>query len=374
MSSWSQDNFAAFCKMRIMSKHPESKLAEYLKFVGLKFHPFDQLEASADSRLISYDIGHEVGERAWKSKDSLLAGKSGSGRTAIAERLLYDCRVGKNSSSIFPICLREGELASDSMQDQVVRAAAAETLLELAYRPWKFEDLEFENKANLVAAIESAAAGIFDQFLPQILKAGSHLPIAEFVDPPARALPRPSNSRIVKEMARQMQKLNQADNLASKSFPSILDIIPGILGLEEVKLIADFSKSPDPKQLGELDRLRDRLSRKIEVSKVILAPVGSGLKGQEAELISWYPDQLIDVLRSRMRVASGGEFDSFNAICDPGISEIEDKIIDETASRGHHTPRAVVSLAKTLLELQAQSGDQLVSRETFARAVKREFD
>ena len=75
-----------------------------------------------------------------------------------------------------------------------------------------------------------------------------------------------------------------------------------------------------------------------------------------------------------MGTASGGDFDSFDAISDPGLMNTEEQIFEQTADRGHRTPRAVVSLAKTLLELQAQSGDkQLINSETFQEAVKKEF-
>ena len=359
--------------MHIMSKPVESKLEVYLKSVGLQFHPFDQLQASADPRLKSYIIGHEVADRAWESGDCLIAGESGSGRTAITEKLLDECRIGTDNKEIFPICLREGDLTSDSIQDRAIRATAVEALLELAYQPGKFEVLSDKDRTDLVGSIESAAPGILDYFLPKILREGSHLPIVKFADLPAETLPNYPDQSRARKVAKQMQKLSQPEKLIGRSSPSILDIIPGIFGLKEIKLIADFSAAPDQKQLAELDGLRDRLSQRSSVSKVILAPAKPESGGQETILINWYSDQLINVLESRLRAASGGDFNSFNAISDPGSRYIEEEIVEEAADRGHFTPRAVLSLARTLLELQAQSGKILMSSDIFQQAVEKEF-
>lgn len=359
--------------MRIMSKQVESKLARYLESVGLRFHPFDQLEASADRRLKSYIIGHQAIDDAWASDDCLLIGGSGSGRTTVAERLLDNCRIGSDATEIFPICLRGHDLDSGQIAINTARAAAVETLLEVAYQPEKFEDLGNTNRADLVGAVESVNPGILDYFLPKILKAGSYLPVAKFADPPAEILPNYPDPKRVERMVKEMQKLNRTMNLSGES---ILDIVPGILGLAEIKLIADFPKAPGQEQFAELEHLHNSLSRKGKVSKVILAPAGPESGNREAELISWFPDQLVDVLESRLRAASGGDFDSFDAISDPGLIYVEGEIVDETAAYGHRTPRAVVSFAKTLLELQARSGNKKsnkISSETFNKAVEKEF-
>lgn len=347
-----------------------SKMAEYLESVGLQFHPFDQLEASADSRLTSYLIEHEVADKAWKSDDCSLVGESGSGRTAIAEGLLHDCRVGRDISEIFPILLRKNDQASGHGLE---RPAAIEALLQLAYQPEKFEVLGYKDRADLVGAIESASPGILDYFLPKFITTGSHLPVCEFFDPPSETLPNhPSQQRVI-ELAGQMRKLGQPENLA-RSVPSILDIVPAIFGLTGIKLIADFKESPTRGQLEELDRFYDSLSQQSIVSKVILVPAGPESGGQEAELINWSPEQLVDVLSCRIKRASGGEFNSLDGISDLGLDDIENKIVNEAAVRGHRTPRAVLSLAKTLLELQAQSGaESLISSDTFQQAVKKEF-
>lgn len=359
--------------MRIMSKPVESKLAEYLESVGLRFHPFDQLEASADPRLSSYIIRHETADKAWNSKDCLIAGESGSGRTAIAEELLYNCRMGTDNTEIFPICLREAELTSaDSIKDQAVRAAAVEALLEVAYQPEKFEDLGDKDRADLVGAIESAAPGTLNQFLPQILGTGSHLPVVRFADPPAETLPNYPNPDRVRRMAKKMWELNRTKNLSGES--SILDIVPAILGLPEIKLIADFQETPNQEKLAELDHLHNDLSNKGKVSKVILVPAGPESGNRDEELINWSPDQLTDVLRARMKRASEGHFYSLDAFSDPGMINIEDEIIEEVSRRGHYTPRAALSLAKTLLELQSQSGNMSqISADTFQKAVEKEF-
>lgn len=363
-----------------MSKSAESKAAKYLGIVGLQFHPFDRLEASADPRLLSYNIDHPIIHKAWAGDDCLLVGESGSGRTAIAEKLLYDCRVGKNRSRKFPIRLSGAELTSPekSIQDLAVYAAAVEMLMQLAYEPWEFEDLEPKGRSALVAAVESAAPGILNHFLPQILQEGSHLPIAKFADPPAETLPIPSDRERVRKMARQMRELNQAEDEAGGSPTSILEIVPGLLGFDEIKLVVDFQTVPSQSRLEELDDFHNRLNRAGKVSRVTLFPLGSNQGGRRYVdgFIIWSKKQLTQVLRARLFWASEGDFDSLSAISDPSISKVEDHVVDAAWGRGSQTPRAVLSLAKTLLELTVESTDRKrlqITKKVFDEAVNKEY-
>ena len=74
--------------------------------------------------------------------------------------------------------------------------------------------------------------------------------------------------------------------------------------------------------------------------------------------ISWQPDQLIEILRTRIRVASGGEFDNLDAISDPGLRHIERTLVEHARP----LPREVLALANHLLiehSRRREAGDRL---------------
>lgn len=367
-----------------MQKPEQASLSKFLKSVGLDHHPFEPLEASADRRLNQHSIEHPVLSDAWARDVCFIVGEPGSGRTTVVEQLLYDCRIGKtgkNNSRKFPVRLTGKELISGkSIQDQTVRAAAVETMLELAYEPWKFEDLGDKDRADLVAALESAAPGILAHFLPQIEKSGSLLPLAEYTDLPASALPGKGDPERVIKMARQIGELSRSESRADKAPPSILDIVPGLLGFDEVKLMADFQTIPRPERLDELDSFRDRLRQAgKEVTLVTLVPPGSNSGGRRYVdgFTTWSKEKLVEVLRARIKYASDENFASLGAISDPSIYHVEDYIVEAVWERERQTPRDVLSLAKTLLELKAESASKkspLINREVLQTAVKKEFN
>lgn len=365
-----------------MPKPELTSLSKYLKSVGLEHHPFEPLEASADWRLNQHSIEHPLLFDAWERDDCFIAGPPGSGRTTVVEQLLYECRLGKtykNNSRKFPVRLTGLELISGkSIQDQAVRAAAVETMLELAYQPWEFEDLGDKDRADLVDAIESAAPGILNQFLPQIEELGSLIPLAEFSDLPASTLPGKADPERVRKMARQIGQLSRSEGRADKVPPSILDIVPGILGFNEIKLVADFQTTPSPDRLDELDSFHDELWKAgKKASLVTLVPLESNPGGRRyaENFTTWSEEQLVEVLRTRVKVASDGNFNGLSAISDPSMPrDVEAEIVDESWKRGRQTPRDVLSLAGRVLECRnyAKKAPQ-ISIETFREAVKKEY-
>lgn len=338
-----------------MQKPEQTGLSKYLESVGLEHNPFKPLEASADRRLISRLIDNEVFSDAWTRDDFFIVGPSGSGRTTVVEQLLYECRIGEDNSRKFPVRLSGTELTSEkSIQDLASHAAAVETMLGLAYEQWKFEELGDKDRADLVDAIELGVPGILDHFLPQIEKSGSLIPLAEFADLPASALLGKAEPKRVREMARQIGQLSRSENRADKTPPSILDIVPGLLGFNEIKLVADFQTTPSPDRLDELDSFHDELWQAgKKTSLVTLVPLESNPGGRRyaENFMTWSKEQLAEVLRTRVKVASDGNFNGLSAISDPSMPrDVEAEIVDESWKRGRQTPRDVLSLAKRVLE------------------------
>lgn len=349
------------------------QFAEYLETVGLRFNPFGSLEASSDPNLISYLVNNEAFEKAWQSEgDSRITGESGSGRTAVAERLAYECRTASDRKKVFPVLLGgEQDLLTGNLETAVNRTAGLGVLLEVVYHPERFEGLNSGERLDVIHAIETAAPGAINHLLPQVIRKGSMKPLSELIDPSSSMLPNQPSAGNIKNLAGEIIKLNNPAE--GKSSPSIFDIITTHFGFTEIKLIADFPSEPTRESLGELDRIGDVASKEAKVSKVVLSPAEEDHQSQIS--IDWSPEQLSGILRARIGAASNGSFESLDGLSDPSLTHIEDKIVTEAGNRGKKTPRSVISLAARLLSESAKSPDSLwwISQETFRNAVNNEF-
>lgn len=349
------------------------QLAEYLEAVGLSFNPFDGLEASADSRLISYLIDNEAFEKIWQSKgDYNLGGESGSGRTAIAERMAYECRTASDGKHIFPVILGESNLLAGDMKRSFYAAAGLGVLLEAVYHLEKFDRQSPAERLEMINAIETAAPGAINHLLPQVVQKESLKPLSDLIDSSSSMLPNQPSANKIRQLANQIMDLNKSE--AGKSVPSIFDIITGPFGLSEIKLIADFSHGPSRDDLMELDRVGDVLSGKTNVLKVVMAPSGENL--QSPMILDWSSKQLEKILETRIGVASGGKLGSLDVLSDPSFVNVESKIVEAAVEHGKTTPRAVISLANRLLfegALDSGSIIRQIDGKTFRKAVEKEF-
>ena len=79
--------------------------------------------------------------------------------------------------------------------------------------------------------------------------------------------------------------------------------------------------------------------------------------------MAWVPERLAEVLAARLRVASDGEFDSLDALCTPGMHDVNRRL---AATARPAVPREVLALAGRMLVEHVRRppvGDLLESRD-----------
>jgi len=81
----------------------ESILRAWLDWLGLRFNPFQSLDAAADTRLGEYLVEHEVLASIWGDWNSFVFAPAGGGKTALRVRTSQACWVGQATNHPFPI-------------------------------------------------------------------------------------------------------------------------------------------------------------------------------------------------------------------------------------------------------------------------------
>ena len=366
---------------------PEEKLQDWLQEVGLEFNPFLPLDASEDSRLSTYLVGHEAFADLWGDWSAILLAPAGGGKTAFRVRLAYACRAGEDGRAVFPIVYRfpHGPLTWEAHLEAIGRAAAHELLLTLAWRPGLFERLGQADRQEVHRAIEWNAPGLLDQLLPQIRRVGSPKPIVQLYDLSAGHLPNPPSPERVRALCDDLQALPLVSSPPSPSerFDHLRSLLSK-LGYQAVYLLVDdvdAHKEVQQDLRTGLKWLRPLLENAptLEERGVYLKlflPQGFEIVREDDKLltsqtkfvkIEWARQQLVQMLQSRVRVASKGEFHSLDAVSNPALHHLE-----ETLAEQAHNPRALLDLSNTLLlaHVRREKPGALLDEQDLASALE----
>jgi hypothetical protein len=345
------------------------KLNDWLKAVGLEFNPFLPLEAGADSRLSTYLVGHEDFATLWGDWPAFLFAPAGGGKSAFRVRLAYACRAGEDGRRIFPIVyhLPRGPLSFDEHLHAINRAAAHELLLELAWRPGRFEMLGPKMRQEVRRLFDWNEPGLLDRFLPQLREDGSPMPIVQACDPSAAHLPNPPAPSHVRALCDALQALPKAIDAPSprERFNHLLHVSLALLKRQAVYILVDsVDAHPEtiqaPAEAFEwlcplVDHSSTWVKRNVFLKLFLPEELGNFLQDKPNSLtiqiksakIKWTPERLVQMLQARVQVASGGKFGSLDAISSPVLHRVEETLIEKAAP----IPRELLVLAgRVLLE------------------------
>lgn len=338
---------------------------------GLRFNPFQHLDAGADPRIAHYLVGHQAFQEIWGDWPTFLFAPAGGGKTAFRARLARACRTGQDGRRIFSVIYsvpRPRDPLTPAPDEEYFEALlnymALSLLLRLVYRPHHFLDLNPSVKEQVRSVLEHNLPTPLSYYLAQLEESGSLAPIIRAYDPTAFDLPgKPLAERIL-SFCRAMRET--AFNADEENYPTdpftrfdqFKQLLKQILAYEAIYILVDgvdaHVQTPsavvsllDP----VLARLREWQSQSIFMKfflpeelhpllkesypKVLTAP-------SRVIIIKWEAQSLVEVIRERLRVASGGMFSSLKAISTP---DIENQVELRLAELVYPTlPREVIHL------------------------------
>jgi hypothetical protein len=344
----------------------ETNMQKWLAAVGLgKTNPFARWDAGADPDLSNYLVRHDVFRTIWHDSPSVVFAPLGGGKSAFRVRLSYACRVEEDERRVFPILYlapKPTALDLETHLESILRNAAQELLLALAYRPGRFTVLDDAGKQAVRRTLDQNDPGLLSEYLPKLKRAGTLVPLIKTFDPSAAHLPAPARPEQVRSLCATLEGLAAVSEVppVRQRFAELINLLLGLLGFEAIYILVDgvdafIETGSEPDRAVEvvqplLQEMKDWADQRVflklflptELSQ-LLSPL---TKQAKTATIRWVEESLIDVLRTRLRAASRGEFDSLDAISDKSIHGIvESKLLKAIPP----LPRDLLVLANQLV-------------------------
>lgn len=331
---------------------PNTQRIDWLQSLGLDFDPFEHLDAGQDPHLSDYLIKHGSFDRMTAKEPVILLAPAGGGKTAFRVRLAAACRAEEGGRRIFPLTFLfpapeslEMPLDEGRYFEILGRSAAQELLLHLAHRAYRFSRLEPSLQQSLKGVLQEKLP--LEYYLEQVENTGSLDPLIDAFDPTARRLPNPPLPETLRAFCRTLRglvPLPGKSGSAQERFHTLVELLLRRLGFEAIFILVDGADAYDARPEKVLSLLEPMLRRTAEwteeavfvkyflpvkldplIPKRItpLTNICSVVK------IKWTREELVQVLRERLRVASGNLFDSFRAIGTPDLPREAEAVLAE---------------------------------------------
>lgn len=361
------------------------------KELGLHFDPFRYLDAGADPHLPAYLVDHGAFGALWGNWPSFLFAPVGGGKTAFRVRLARACRVEQDGKRVFPVVFHvprpeDLELLREELYfEALLNEAAAALLLELAYRPGRFLDLDTSLREDVRVALDQNLPGHLDYYIAQLEESGSMEPLSRAFDPTAVGLPGEPLPERIGSLCAAMRET------AVRPMPSpgpltrleqMIALLKDSLGYEAIYILADGVDAyvQEPSVAARLlkpllVRTRAWSEQALFVKYFLPNELVPRIKEEyqslltppsKVAIIRWGVDSLVEVVRERLRVASEGMFDSLTAISLPDASDQVEKCIAKTARPA--IPREVIRLVRRVFI------EHIKRVGSYGRLEQRDFD
>jgi len=193
----------------------------WLETIGLSFDPFSALEASSDSHLSSYFIGHEAFNVAWGNWNSIIFAPGGGGKTALRAHVIQSFWVGQETNRPFPISYlppyTKWGHTKPSLEEHILsisQSGSEYLLLALVHRPhWYFRLSEAEKQIVKNALVWNLPGPILS-YLKPCRESGSLDPLREKF-PPVSLPPDPPEVNVLYDFIDALtEKIPLSENLA----------------------------------------------------------------------------------------------------------------------------------------------------------------
>lgn len=374
-------------------QHPQQPIRgsekRFLQMLGFQFDPFQHLEASADSHLVDYMVGHEVFAAAWDATPSLIFAPPGGGKTAMRLYTERACWSSFGPRHPFPILhqpalgdMDEQEFPLEEHCRRLAQSAARSLLLGLAIQPERLLDCsphERRRVGNVLAALPRHVTHYANTLRAtgDVTALVQRLGRTAWFGAPVRLAP--------EKLDAFCTALSAVDSV-TQSLPGdgcqqlveIGGVLIDVLGYRCVYLLIDgIDALPESAQtpaagarwLHSLLAAAEGLAARQFFVKGFLPSGYEGILNSSRNghrtlfaqtSLSWSPELLAELIRRRVAVASGGAFGSLDAISSPALRDVETLISKRVPS----LPREAIVFVGELLRRAAQdAGDSGISLE-----------
>jgi hypothetical protein len=356
--------------------------APWLRELGLRFDPFEYLEASADPRLGDYVVGQEAFAVAWDDAPALVFAPAGGGKTAMRIYATRACWVGLGGAHPFPIPYILANHTPDrppSPEDhlrELTRAGARALLIGLLFRPERFFQLESADRHAVTALLWDALPSPLPRYLAIARGRNGLVEVSRHVEPGynlAHPPDRPALLALCDALAESLPAV-AATSPPAEQFAQLTALLRGPLGFRSVYIMVD-ALDAFPETLRSptvaVAWLEWMLTQAMPwaTQQIFL----KGFLPTETELafathtsaistairharLNWTAPMLAELIRRRVYVASAGEFGSLDAVCGPDVRDIETQLIRALPAAARLPREALVLVGRVLYEYARRLG------------------
>ncbi len=330
--------------------NPGRDIDEWLGSVfGLKFDPFRHPNATEDVRLHEYLVEHELFDGLYQASASLVFAPAGGGKSAFRVRLARACRVGEGGRRLFPVVydLPKSVITASARElwrahaVAMLRAGAHELFLRLAYHPFEFDQLALEDQQRVVAVLKAWLQPSFNNVLERVIDCASLEDLALGYDATARWSNPPDETALRSfRQALTTVALVEDQQASPPTWDEYIELIVARLGYEAIYVLVDgVDAYPETFEQPErtwnllqplLDRLGAFAKRDVFLKAFLPLEMEASCPLTESvarDRIVWSPDSLRLLLQRRMEAASGMAPAGLNMLGDPGLFDLEERVI-----------------------------------------------
>ncbi len=397
---------------------PEASVDAYIKQpeIGLIYDPFREPDAGADRRLPEYFVvDRSVSEVLWSDQHALVVAGAGAGKSAARAWLAHDCRLRRNGRRLLAVIFNApspqdvGGIPPNPARFTValLRAAVRALLVELLYQPQLLDavDAEAHRQLRAIEAHRQLRAILEDDlgwglaYVSEIIADGGLDALISLVDPTAFGLAAQPSAERVQATWKGLVALDPGPGSRpqrpEERWSRFVTFVIGALGYEALYLLVDgldayptLADDPD-RAIAMMAPLfgDDQLWADRPVFIKAFLPTGGerSLKLYSSALlttnplratISWTRDDLIRMVRQRLRAASRGALGSFSGISSPELGDAETEIVIELEKAGLMMPRDAIRVAELMLveHVRRRGAPIYLEYEDLGRALLRHLD
>ncbi|BAJ65022.1 hypothetical protein [Anaerolinea thermophila] len=359
---------------------------------GFAFDPFEHLEASQDVHLHRYLVGHRDWSAVLAEQPHVVFSPPGGGKTALRLYLYRTCWTGGQGQRPFalhyslPDCwefhtlaslaqLSEEELYQQHLS-QMVRMGARSLFFGSCYFPVLFLH-------HCPPAQRAALAQFIDHVAPEtrwyleVIRETKNPNTAAVHAGNAFVLNHQPDFALLEAFLREWEKALKGEKSTApfssslEAFEQELFLIREVLGFPGIFILMDGVDGMTAYQRLDARKVLKPLLRRIpewgeqdiflkaflpeEVHEVLEEDLREVLNQFPPLFIRWQVSDLIELLQARIRVATGGAFDSFASVAAPPLcyEEVE-RILVSMLPEHRLLPREALTLVSELLNAYTQ--------------------
>lgn len=333
-----------------VSADPDDEIDEWLnRAFGLEFDPFRHLNATEDFRLHEYLVDHELFGTLYQDSVSLVFAPAGGGKSAFRVRLARACRVGEGGRRLFPVVylLPEGVITAaaeelwHTHEVAMLQAGTRELFLRLAYHPQEFSQLAPNDQQRVVALLIAWLRPSLDLALEQVADRESLEELAQGYDVTAR-WPNPPDEAALRSFSQALADAVLCSDQSTNPpvWADFVELVVKGLGFDAIYLLTDgVDAYPEtfeqPHRTWDLlrplfDRADTLRQRGVFIKAFLPVEMESSCQlteGVTRDTIDWSHDSLRLLLQRRIEAASGMAPAGLNMLGDPGLFDLEERVI-----------------------------------------------